>query len=283
MTVSRSKSTSTMRPCARSTGLPAIREADLTTRIKGRNVVVNVGRGIVELESGRKLTVSNGVFEVPDTHPKSPPARARLKVEGPVSAAAELVALDRLKEASGAPFDPATSRGNVVGLISVGLPIASDPPKSAVTYTIALDVSNFGAEKMLMGQKVEAQTLKVSANAAGLPDQGRRAHQRHARRARLSQAAQRSRNRSPPAARARRRRARAFRFRCRAGADRAGAGEARGPHDRRQGCADLGRCRSDASQDRQPDAGLGQALRQAQPRDLHGRQQGQDHALRGSS
>ena len=122
-------------------GLPAIRDADLTTRIKGRNVVVNVGRGMVELESGRKLTVSNGVFEVPDTHPKSPPARARLKVEGPVAAAAELVALDRLKEASGAPFDPATSRGNVVGQISVGLPIMKDPPKSALNYNIALDVS----------------------------------------------------------------------------------------------------------------------------------------------
>jgi Protein of unknown function len=158
----------TLRPLE---GLPAIREADLTTRIKGRNVVVNVGRGIVELESGRRLTVSNGVFEVPDTHPKSPPARARLKVEGPVSAAAELVALDRLKEASGAPFDPATSRGNVVGQISVGLPIASDPPTSAVTYSIALDVSNFGAEK-LMGQKVEAQTLKVSATQQGFQIKG---------------------------------------------------------------------------------------------------------------
>jgi hypothetical protein len=153
-------------------GLPPIREADLTTRIKGRNVVVNVGRGIVELESGRKLIVTNGVFEVPDTHPKSPPARARLKIEGPVAAAAELVALDRLKEASGSPLDPATSRGNVVGQISVGLPIMRDPPKSALNYTIALDVSNFGADKMMMGQKVEAQTLKVSANPQGFQIKG---------------------------------------------------------------------------------------------------------------
>jgi hypothetical protein len=153
-------------------GLPAIRDADLTTRIKGRNVVVNVGRGIVELESGRKLTVSNGVFEIPDTDPKSPPARARLKVEGPVAAAAELVALERLREASGAPLDPATSRGNVVGQISVGLPIMKDPPKSALSYNIALDVSNFGADKMMMGQKVEAQTLKVSANPQGMQIKG---------------------------------------------------------------------------------------------------------------
>ena len=153
-------------------GLPAIKDADLTTRIKGRNVVVNVGRGMVELESGRKLTVSNGVFEVPDTDPKSPPARARLKVEGAVAAVAELVALDRLKEASGAPIDPATSRGNVVGLISVGLPIMKDPPKSALNYNIALDVSNFGADKMMGGHKVEAQTLKVTANPQGMQLKG---------------------------------------------------------------------------------------------------------------
>jgi len=153
-------------------GLPAIRDAELIARIKGRNVVVNVGRGIVELESGRKLTVSNGVFEIPDTDPKSPPARARMKIEGPVAAVAELVALDRLKEASGAPLDPATSRGNIVGQISVGLPIARDPPKSALTYAIALDVSNFSADKMMMGQKVEAQTLKVSANPQGFQIKG---------------------------------------------------------------------------------------------------------------
>jgi hypothetical protein len=153
-------------------GLPAIKDADLVTRIKGRNVVVNVARGTVELESGRKLAVSNGVFEIPDTDPKSPPARARLKVEGAVAAVAELVALDRLKEASGAPIDPGTSRGNVVGQISVGLPIMKDPPKSALNYNIALDVSNFGADKMMMGQKVEAQTLKVTANPQGMQIKG---------------------------------------------------------------------------------------------------------------
>lgn len=162
-------SNATLRPVD---GLPAIREAELTTRIKGRSVVINVNRGVVELESGRKLMVSNGVFEVPDTHPKSPPARARLKVEGPVAAAAELVALDRLKEASGSPFDPSTSRGNVIGQISVGLPIMKDPPKSALNYAIALDVSNFGADKMMMGQKVEAQALKVSATPQGMQIKG---------------------------------------------------------------------------------------------------------------
>ncbi len=153
-------------------GLPAIRDADLTTRIKGRNVLVNVARGTVELESGRKLTLSNGAFEIPDTHPKAPPARARFKIEGPVAAAAELVALDRLRDASAAPLDPATSRGNIVGHVTVGLPIARDPPKSALNYTIALDITNFVAERMMMGQRVEAQSLKVAANPQGYTIRG---------------------------------------------------------------------------------------------------------------
>ncbi len=153
-------------------GLPPIRDADLTTRIKGRHVVISVGRGTVELESGRKLTITNGTFEVPDTHPKSPPARAQFKIEGPVAAAAELVALDRLREASNAPLDPATSRGNVVGQISVGLPITRDPPKGSINYNIGIDVTNFVAERMMLNQKVEAQLLKISANAQGFQIKG---------------------------------------------------------------------------------------------------------------
>ncbi len=57
-------------------GMPPITEADLTTSIKGRRVVVSVDRGFVDLGGGRKLTVSNGTFEVPGYPPESA-ARAR--------------------------------------------------------------------------------------------------------------------------------------------------------------------------------------------------------------
>ena len=54
--------------------------------------------------------MSAGTFEVPDTAPHEPPARVRFKLDGPVPAAAELLAMDRLRDAAaGAPFDPATS------------------------------------------------------------------------------------------------------------------------------------------------------------------------------
>src|SRR6185295_4005534 len=79
---------SELRPVA---GLPAIRDADFNVRISGRTATINIGRGNVEMSPGRKLSITNGVFEVPDTFPKAPPAKVRFRLDGAVPAAAELL------------------------------------------------------------------------------------------------------------------------------------------------------------------------------------------------
>jgi hypothetical protein len=148
-------------------GLPAIRDGDVNVRISGRTAVINVGRGNVEISPGRKLSVTNGVFEVPDTFPKAPPAKVRFRLDGSVPAAAELLAAERLREYSGAPLDPATSRGTLTAQVSAGFPLKADLAPGSSLYTINMDFSNFAAERMIMGQKVEAALLKVSANNLG--------------------------------------------------------------------------------------------------------------------
>ena len=148
-------------------GLPAIRDADVNVRVSGRTAVINVGRGNVEVSPGRKLSITNGVFEVPDTFPKAPPAKARFRLDGSVPAAAELLGLERLREYSGAPLDPATSRGTLTAQVALALPLKEDLAPGSSLYTINLDIANFAAERMVMGQKVEAALLKVSANNQG--------------------------------------------------------------------------------------------------------------------
>jgi hypothetical protein len=148
-------------------GLPPIRDADIGVRITGRTATVTVGRGNVEVSPGRRVVLTNGVFEVPDTFPKGPPARVRFRAEGSVPAVAELLAMERLRDASGTPVDPSSSRGNVAANVVVGLPLQRDLPRGATTYTINADITNFSAERMMMGQKVEATTLRVIANAQG--------------------------------------------------------------------------------------------------------------------
>jgi hypothetical protein len=152
--------------------LPVIRDADLTLNVSGRNVKVNIGRGVAELSSGRKLNVSGVLFEVPDTFPKAPPARLRFHVEGPVDAAAELVGLDPLREACDLQLDPATSRGSLVANVTVGLPITKDVTRSAVSYGVEADFSNFSAERLIRSQKVEAPALHLSANSQAIQIKG---------------------------------------------------------------------------------------------------------------
>jgi Protein of unknown function len=159
-----------IRPVA---GLPALHDADLNVRIVGRNAQIALGKAVADLPSGRKLAMSSGLFEVPDTAPRQPPARVRFKLEGQVPAAAELLQMDRLREASsGSPFDPSTTRGNMSALVALAMPLKPDLPPGTTNYAITVDALNFSAERMIMGQKVESPDLKISANNQGFALKG---------------------------------------------------------------------------------------------------------------
>ncbi len=154
----------TMRPLAT---LPAIRDADLTVHISGRNAAVNLGRGTVEVTPGRKLNIATGVFEVPDTHRKPALARVRFRIDGTMPAAAALLASDALRDKFGIALDPASSRGTIAAQVTVNLPLGREFAEDAATYSITADLTNFAADKMLLGEKVEAQSLRVTASGDG--------------------------------------------------------------------------------------------------------------------
>jgi hypothetical protein len=153
-------------------GLPALHDADLTVHIVGRNAQIALGKAAADLPSGRKLLMSSGLFEVPDTAPHEPPARVHFKMDGPVPAAVELLGMDRLRDASGAPFDPATTRGTMSAQVVLQMPLKPDLPPGSTTYAIAVDATNFSADHMFMGQKVDSADLKVSANNQGFALKG---------------------------------------------------------------------------------------------------------------
>ena len=148
-------------------GLPALHDADLTVHIVGRDAQISLGKAAADLPSGRKLYLSSGLFEVPDTAPHEPPANVHFKLDGPVSAAVELLAMDRLRQASPVPFDPATTHGNLTALVALAMPLKPDLPPGSTNYAITVDATNFAAERMILGQKVEAADLKVAANNQG--------------------------------------------------------------------------------------------------------------------
>jgi hypothetical protein len=152
--------------------LPEIRDADLVTRIKGRSATVSLGRGTVEMPSGRRLTMANGVFEVPETLGDHPPARVRTRIEGPIAAGVDLLNMDRLKGTMGVQLDPATTRGNILATFNMGLPLGEEIKDGTITYSVTADIANFAADRFVMSQKVEAQTLRAFANNQGYQIRG---------------------------------------------------------------------------------------------------------------
>ena len=111
-------------------------------------------------------------FEVPDMAPKPSPAKVRFRVDGSVPAAAEILASDRSSDLSGTLVDPNSSKGNFSAVITMGLPVKNALTKADTTYNVAADLSGFAADKLVMNQKLEANTLKVVANNAGYQVRG---------------------------------------------------------------------------------------------------------------
>ena len=152
--------------------LPPIRDADLVVRATGRTANVALGRGTIEVAPGRRLSIASGTFEVPDTHPKGAPALARFRIDGAVPAAALLLQREPLKSATGIAIDPATSRGTMAAQIALELKLDRDRAGRAENYSVAADLTNFAAEKLFMGQKIEASALRLTANGSGYQIRG---------------------------------------------------------------------------------------------------------------
>jgi hypothetical protein len=144
----------------------------LKARVTGRTATVTIGQGTVDTPAGRKLNISDFVFEVPDMSPKPAPAKVKFRIDGPVPAAAEILSTDRLSEFSGTLIDPNSSKGTVSALVTLGMPIKRELTKADTTYAITADLGGFAADKLVMNQKLEASTLKVTANNQGYQVKG---------------------------------------------------------------------------------------------------------------
>src|SRR6266436_6360212 len=152
--------------------LPSVRDADLKARVTGRTATVTIGQAVSDTAAGRKLNISDFVFEVPDMAPKPAPARVKFRIDGPVPAAAEVLASDRLSEFSGTLIDPNSSKGTVSAVVTLGLPIKRELTKADTTYAITADLGGFAADRLVMNQKLEASALKVIANNQGYQVKG---------------------------------------------------------------------------------------------------------------
>ena len=168
--------------------MPSVHDADLKAHVTGRTATVTIGQGVSDTPAGRKLNISDFVFEVPDMAPKPSPAKIRFRVDGPVPAAAEILASDRLSDLSGTLIDPNSSKGTISAAITLNLPVKGELTKADTTYTVSADLNGFAADKTGDESEARSQRAQGRRQQRRLSGQGRRQDQRPARLAGLPQA-----------------------------------------------------------------------------------------------
>ena len=119
--------------------------------------------------------------------PKPSPSQVRFRADGPVPAAAEILASDRLSDLPATFVDPNASKGTFSAHIQLGLPVKGALTKGDTSYAVSADLNGFAADKLVMNQKLEANTSRCRQQP-GLSGQGRRQDQRAGGLARLPQA-----------------------------------------------------------------------------------------------
>ena len=152
--------------------IPQLRDGDLKVRVTGRTANVTIGQAVVDTPAGRKLNISDLAFDVADMVPKPIPAKVKFRIEGPVPAAAEILASDRLNEFTGSTIDPNSSKGNVSAVVTMAMPLKNALTKADTTYSVNVDLGAFSADKLVMNQKIEGNALKVIANNQGYQVRG---------------------------------------------------------------------------------------------------------------
>ncbi|MBR0753909.1 hypothetical protein JQ604_17125 [Bradyrhizobium jicamae] len=152
--------------------MPSVHDADMRAKVTGRTATVTIGQGIADTPNGRKITISDFTFEVPDMAPKPSPSKVKFRVDCPVPAAAEILASNRLSDVSGPPIDPNAAKGNVTALFNLGMPVKGELTKADTIYSVTADLGGIAIDKLVMNQKLEATTLKVVASNAGYQVKG---------------------------------------------------------------------------------------------------------------
>src|SRR5437763_11665330 len=128
-------------------GMPVVHDADLKARVTGRTATVTIGQGIADTPAGRKVTISDFIFEVPDMAPKPSPSRSRFRVDGPVPAAAEMLVNDRLSDLSATVVDPNTAKGTFTANIQLGLPVKGELTRADTVHAVTADPHGLAAHK----------------------------------------------------------------------------------------------------------------------------------------
>jgi hypothetical protein len=153
-------------------GVPPLRGIHGVGHITGRTATFKVAKAAVDAANDRVLTLSDGVFHIPDTDLKPALAVVEAKVTSSVEAIGVLLSYDALKPYANLPLDPATLRGQTDGTLEIDMKLGPNMAPGDISLKINATVTNFTAERLIGNEKLDSATLIINDDPSGLRASG---------------------------------------------------------------------------------------------------------------
>jgi hypothetical protein len=153
-------------------GVPPLTGADAVAHITGHTVTVSVKKGVVEGAAGHRLTLSDGVFRVPDTTLKPAPASVNARVAGTLDSLVDILARDGLKPFVGSLGDTSNIKGQVDGNLTVDMLLDKKPRPNDTQVAANATVSDLSIDKLIGKEKFDQGQLNVVIDKAGMRANG---------------------------------------------------------------------------------------------------------------
>ena len=153
-------------------GVPPLSSIDATGRVTGRVVTLNASRGYVDLSAGRRLTLADGVFVIPDTNRKPSPASLNARVSGSIEAVSDLLGREGLKNFGGMNVDTSAMKGQLDGKLTIDLKLAKGGKGSDTGVKIAAAINGFSIDKLIGKEKFDQGVLNLAVDPTGLKASG---------------------------------------------------------------------------------------------------------------
>ena len=153
--------------------MPSVRDADLKARVTGRTATVDDRAGR-RRHAGRPQDQHFG-FHLRGAGHGAEAVALEGQVQGRLSGAGggrDSRLRPHQRVSSGTLIDPNNSKGTMSATITLAMPVKGALTKADTTYTVTADLGGFAADKLVMNQKLEANTLKIVANNAGYQVKG---------------------------------------------------------------------------------------------------------------
>lgn len=149
-------------------GMPSITDVSGTLHVTGRTATFLAQSAILESAPGRRLTLKDARFAIPDNAIRPTPAQLDIDVSGNVEAVADVLNVPAIAKYASIPVQAENIKGQLAGRLHLDFEVGFDARDDQTKFTIDATTNNLVVEKLIGKERLDNGTLHVLASPDGL-------------------------------------------------------------------------------------------------------------------